>query len=345
MEPWALQGIHDYMNWYDIPEPKMVWLIDGLIPADGHAAVAGKPKAGKSTLIRNLIAAVVTAGKFLGRSVDLPENTGRVLYVHLDRKDRDWRVAKELRGLGITEDQSKRLTLRTAADMKMESFEDRLAWLKKEVIDAAPHLVVIDLLWQFVTAKNANDYQEVLGGINKLQDALREIKYKGALLVALHSRKANSATDQFDDVLGSTGQRGSFGTLLMLAHRRVEGAYTVSSDQTDRDDVLGEIEETVINRGQDGKLQLGELFKDVIQTAKKNKFEEDVQRFVGFVEDHPGVELEVILDGLAMSKKYALKLFEKVNRMLVRRTGSGIKGDPYLYLPITAEPKEPCTAA
>lgn len=319
------------MNWYDLPEPKIQWLIDGLFTADGHAAIAGKPKAGKSTLVRNLVAAVVKGGKFLGRSVDLPPNTGRVLYVHLDRKDRDWRVAKELRQLGITQQDSKRLVLRTADDVKAaETFEDRLAWLKKEVINAAPHLVVIDLLWQFVVARNANDYNEVLGGINKLQDALRECKYAGALIVTLHGRKANSPNDQFDDVLGSTGQRGSFGTMLMLTHRRAEGVYTVSSDQTDRDDVFGEIGETVIERGPDGMLQLGLSFADVIQSAKKNKSEEDLQRLLAFLDDYPGAELPAIMDGLAMAKKTVLRLFEKGSGLL-RREGAGIKGDPFRY--------------
>lgn len=321
------------MNWYDIPEPKTHWLIDGLFTADGYAAVAGKPKAGKSTFIRNLIVAVVKSGNFLGRSVDLPPNTGRVLYVHLDRKDHTWRVAKELRQLGISQEDSQRIILRTAGDMKAETFEERLGWLKSEIISATPNLIVIDLLWQFVIAKNSNDYNAVLAGINALQDALRECKYKGALVAALHGRKANSATDQFDDVLGSTGQRGSFSTLIMLTHRRVEGVYTISSDQTDRDDVYGEIQETVIERGQDDKLQLGPLLKDITQKAKKIKFEADLQRFVMFVEDHPGADVEVIMSGLAMAKKQALALFEQAGAF-VRREGSGIKGDPFRYFPV-----------
>src|SRR5271166_4160140 len=102
------------MDWYNLPEPKTSWLIDGLFPADSPSLICGKPKAGKSTFIRNLIASVIKGRKFLGRSVDIPTGTGRVLYIHLDYKDQPQAVAKELRELGIAEDEKDRLILRTA---------------------------------------------------------------------------------------------------------------------------------------------------------------------------------------------------------------------------------------
>jgi len=320
-------------NWFDLPEPKLQWLVDGLIPADGHTAVVGKPKSGKSTFIRNLIASVVKGCKFLGRSVDLPENTGRVFYLHLDRKDQDWRVARDLRELGIKKDDSSRIILRTAAHMTASTFEDRLVWLRKEVVDAKPNLVVIDLLWQFVRAKNSNDYNAVLDGINTLQDALRASGYRGALVVAIHGRKAVSTTDQFDDILGSTGQRGSFSTIIMLTNRRNEGVYTISSDQTERDDALGEIPETVITRNPDSTLQLGQSVKDLLKHEKHSKFESDLQRFIQFVENHPGVEMDALMQSLGMSKKYLLQIVTEA-KAFVRRDGSGIKGDPYKYFVI-----------
>ena len=52
-------------NWYALPEEPIEWLVDGLITTDDCAAANGKPKSGKSTGIRNLIAAVVLGGKFL----------------------------------------------------------------------------------------------------------------------------------------------------------------------------------------------------------------------------------------------------------------------------------------
>jgi RecA-family ATPase len=196
------------MNWFNLKPPSNDWLVDGLITSDGHAAICGKPKAGKSTFVRNLIVSVIKGRQFIGRAIEIPAGpTGRVLYVHLDRKDQPGRVAEELRQLGIDQQESGRLVFRTAQEMP-ETFEERLSWIRKETTNAAPNLIVIDMLWQFVVAKNNNDYNAVIDGINKLQDALLKASYKGALIVTLHGRKAENPDDSFDDILGSTGQRG-----------------------------------------------------------------------------------------------------------------------------------------
>ena len=318
------------MDWNNIPEPQTSWLVDGLFPSDGFAAICGKPKTGKSTVVRNLVASVIKGYKFLNRSIDIPTGTGRVLYVHLDRKDQTWRVAKELRQLGITPDESARLVLKTAQDVPSDSYSDRLAWLKKEIITANPHLIIIDLMWQFVMAKNANEYNEVLKGINALQDALTEARYGGALVVTLHGRKATNPNDPADDVLGSTGQRGSFSTLVMLTRHRKEGIYTIMSDQTERDDVYGEIDEAVIIRNPDGTLDLGRGLSELVKQGKQAKVEESLQQLLLYIVNQPGSEMAEIVAGLTMSKRDIVKLM-KMGGGLIETKGKGIKGDPYKY--------------
>ena len=59
-----METTNDY-KWFTEPEVQTPWLVDGLIPANGYSAVVGKPKAGKSTIIRNLIVAVVKGGERL----------------------------------------------------------------------------------------------------------------------------------------------------------------------------------------------------------------------------------------------------------------------------------------
>lgn len=327
-------------NWFEIAEPEVQWLVEGLFTSDGHAAIIGKPKAGKSLFLRNLIVAVVKGDrKFLDRTVDLPPGTGRVLYCHFDRKDRPWRVVKELKQLGLTREDAARLILRTAADMNASTFEERLHWLREEVTALKPHLVVIDLLWQFAVVKNSNDFNAVLDAINTLQDELQESGYQGALLVTIHSRKAVSNTDAYDDMLGSTAQRASFNTLVMLTKRRAEDIYTVSSDQTDRDDTLGEIEERAISRKRDGTLELGRFVRDLVKEQKKNRAEEDIQRLLGFIAARPnGCEMDDMMTGLSMSKKYAQRLLGEV-RNIVTTTGKGVKGDPHRYYCDTGGPR------
>ncbi len=240
-----------------------------------------------------------------------------------------WRLSKEFRQLGITPDESQRLVLRTAQDVPSDSYPERLAWLKQEITTAKPHLIVIDLMWQFVMAKNPNEYNEVLKGINALQDALTEAKYKGALVVTLHGRKATNPSDPADDVLGSTGQRGSFSTLVMLTRRRNENVYTIMSDQTERDDVYGEIDEAIITRNPDGTLHLGSRVSELVKQEKQAGAGESLQRLLGYIVDHPGSEITDIVNGLRMGKKNALALIRESG--IVRTTGEGVKGDPYRY--------------
>ena len=116
--------------------------VEGLIPADGYSAVVGKPKAGKSTVIRNLIVAVIKGQEFLGpRGREISSQTpGRVLYLQLDRKDKPGRVTAELRKLGLSAEDAPRLIVRLAEHLPKPNtgqtpsvvLMERLDWLKKE---------------------------------------------------------------------------------------------------------------------------------------------------------------------------------------------------------------------
>ena len=321
-------------EWFTEPEVETQWLVDGLIPSDGYSAICGKPKSGKSTAIRNLVVAVIKGSEFLGRAITLPPNTGKVLYIHLDRKDQPAKVAAELRRLGVTKDEAPRLTLRLAQHLPSNDFAERLEWLKSEVRAAKPDLIVIDLLWQFVVAKNSNDYNAVLDGINRLQDALIGVGYHGALICAVHGRKATNPNDQFDDFLGSTGQRGSFSTNIMLTQYRKEGLYTIISDQTERDDHWGEIPETTLVRNPDGTLSLDRPMAALAKEAKQSKAKDDFFRLVNFIRENPGCEMKSIEDGLSMSKKYILILLERPSASaFLNREGKGQKGDPFRFYP------------
>src|ERR1700733_12831867 len=169
-------------SWLYLTSPETTWLLDGLLPADGFSLICGKPKAGKSTWIRSLVAAVIKKKRFLGRSVDIPEGTGKVLYLRLDQKDKLHRVAEELRQLGITtEEEADRVILLEAKDIPKEyTFAERLIWLQQQVKEAKPNLLVIDLLWLFLKVKSANDYNAVVEGMNQVHTALDEAGYKGA---------------------------------------------------------------------------------------------------------------------------------------------------------------------
>lgn len=210
-----------------------------------------------------------------------------------------------------------------------QEFPNRLQWIREEARKAHPHLLVIDMLWQFVVAKNNNDYNAVIDGINKLQDALLEIAYKGALVVTLHGRKAENPDDSFDDILGSTGQRGSFSTSVMLKRHRKEGIYTVESDQTHRDALHGEIPETILEYG-DGELKLGETRSQRAHREKLTTKEEAKRKVLDFIQKHPRCHTTDIVSGLKMAKRTVTNCLSNCSA-LITRTGAGEKGSPYAY--------------
>jgi hypothetical protein len=335
-------------DWFELPEESVEWLVDGLITIDDCAAANGKPKSGKSTGIRNLIAAVVLGGKFLNRDVCVSPGTGRVLYVHLDRKDRRHRVAKELRQLGITREASSRIRLLTEKEMPKDAdFDGRCQWLADEVKSFTPNLVVIDLLLHFVrTKKGVNDYDSMIDAVAQLQDSLSECGYKGALLVSLHARKA-SGEDVGDSVLGSTGIRGSLSTLLHFHHYRKEKLYTVQSDQTVRDDAHGELDETIVNRDSvTGVISLGVKYEDTKIQDKKDEWTLRRSKVLTFIKTTPGKTADDIATTLNMSKKTVLPILEELEKSFdIRSSGAGIKGDPRLYFGdvLLSKPPSPVT--
>jgi hypothetical protein len=332
-------------DWFELPEEPVEWLVEGLITTDDCAAANGKPKSGKSTGIRNLIAAVVLGGKFLNRNVCVPPETGRVLYVHLDRKDRRHRVAKELRQLGITREASSRVRLLTEKDMPKDAGLDaRCQWLADEVKSFTPNLAVIDLLLHFVrTKKGVNDYDTMIDAVAQIQDSLSECGYKGALIVSLHARKA-SGEDVGDSVLGSTGIRGSLSTLLHFHHYRKEKIYTVQSDQTVRDDAFGELDETIINRDSFGIVSLGAKYEDVKVQDKKDEWTLRRAKILHFIKTNTGKTSDDIAEALSMATKTVRPILEELEKTKdIRSSGAGIKGDPRLYfgdaiLPKPADP-------
>ena len=331
-------------DWYALPEEPVEWLVDGLITTDDCAAANGKPKSGKSTGIRSLIAAVVLGGKFLNRDVGVPPGTGRVLYVHLDRKDRKHRVAKELRQLGITREAASRIRLLTEKDMPKDSgFDARCQWLADEIKSFMPNLVVIDLLLHFVrTKKGVNDYDTMIDAVAQLQDSLSECGYRGALLVSLHARKA-LGEDVGDSVLGSTGIRGSLSTLLHFHHYRKEKIYTVQSDQSVRGDTFGELDETIVNRdAETGVISLGAKYEDLKAQDKKDEWTLRRSKILGFIKANPGNTSDEIALALNMAKKTVLPILEALEKNLdIRTTGAGIKGDPRLYFGDVIQVKPP----
>jgi len=316
-------------NWYQIKRPDIDWLIEGLLAVDSHSAFAGKPKSGKSTILRNLAVAVVKGRPLLGRMVYVPQEGGRVLYVHLDRKDPVHDVAEELRRLGVTEEESGRLLLFSAEDLPEK--EQRLAWLQTHVENFKPNLVIIDLMFHFVEVSDANNYSVVRGAIADLQDALRKIKFRGHTVTVYHSRKMENPQEPFDDVLGSTAIRGSFATVVLMQHDRKRKLYTIQSDQTQREPGIGEILPTVLERDEaTGELRFGHSVAELEHAVRQEEAEKNSDRVMKYIAEHPGCSTAEMTIGLNMSKKTVLPILRDL-KFILALEGRGVANDPVRY--------------
>ena len=317
-------------NWYDWELPETDWLVDGLISSVGTAGFIGKPKSGKSSSARDLTVGVIKGTRFLDRAIHT-KGAGRVLFIHLDRKDVPARVGQEFKQMGITRPETERLVVRVAKHLP-EAFPERLAWLQEQIRTLKPHLTVIDLMMYFVVTKSANDYLAVVEGINKLLDALTAIKYRGALVVTQHSRKADNPNDSFDNGLGSTAQRGSLATNVMFERHREQGLYTIESEQTVRDEKHGEIDKTIIERDAVGRMSLKGLYSDLKKAECQTRNENDISRVVDFISGRDGCTQLDITDGLAMSIKTLGPLLKRATaNQLITVNGEGVKGDSLRY--------------
>ena len=309
-------------SWYDLPEPKTPWLVDGLITSDGIAGFVGKPKSGKSTGIRNLTASVVLGKDFIGRGVSSERK--RVLYVHLDRKDRPHQVTAELKGLGITREDSERLKMLTEGELpKNTGLIERCQWLVDEVKMHRPDLIVIDMLAHFVkTARGINDYDAMNDAINFLQDRLKGAKYKGALVLSLHERKAGSE-DVGDAILGASSIRGSLATTMHFKRHKKEGVYTIESDQTHRGP-MGELDETIAVRTP--ALVLGAKYEELKKAEHKSDWLVKCEKVEEYLLNHPDRTTDEIEAALGVSPKTLLRILNTSD--CIQFKGEGKKGDP-----------------
>ncbi|OQW48509.1 MAG: hypothetical protein A4S09_04850 [Proteobacteria bacterium SG_bin7] len=172
------------------------FLVDGLLPSTGISIIGGKPKDGKSTLIRNLIHAVATGGSFINKSVQ----KGSVLYLALE--ETDYYVTDHFRKMGVDEQTPIHTVLKktTTADLRLL------------IGELKPALVVVDPLFLFIRVHDGNSYTEVYNAMGELNDIARD--QKTHILTVHHIKKG--AVSGPDSLLGSTALFGSVHTMMMF---------------------------------------------------------------------------------------------------------------------------------
>jgi predicted ATP-dependent serine protease len=173
----SLTKLSDLLN---EPEERVSWLVDKLLPSAGFSLLVAKPKAGKSTLARNLALSIAQGKDFLTRlwqflyrpkslkigsfetrlwpksSLNKATQRGAVIYLALEEKRSE--VKKHFSEMGATGTEEIYVHAASAP-------ADALEQIRAVANDKKPVLIIIDPLFRLTRVKDGNDYAQVTAAL------------------------------------------------------------------------------------------------------------------------------------------------------------------------------------
>lgn len=286
------------------PEEQVDYLVENLLPAGGFSLLAAKPKAGKSTLARNLALTVAQGKSFLGRDTQ----KSAVIYLALEEKRSE--VKKHFKDMGATGDEEIYIFAAAAP-------VDALEQVRAVTEEKKPGLIIIDPLFRFTRVKDGNDYVQVTGALEPLLTLARETN--AHVLCVHHTGKGER--DSGDSILGSTAIFAAVDTALVM--KRSDRYRTIQSIQRYGED----LPESVLRFDTETRtITLGESKEQ----EESNRIAEAIVEFLETkktASEEPEILTEV--EGRNAVKKRALRLLVEEKKVL--REGAGKRGSPYLY--------------
>lgn len=180
---------HPLQEFLDEIDAGEAWLIGELLPEDGLSAMASRVKHGKSTLARNLAAAIAEGTPFLGRNVQ----QGKVLYLSLEGSKKQVKaVFRKMQIQGQVELHHGRLA---------GTNEQNLDALDAKLTEHKPKLVIIDTL---------------------------AAKHNTHILLVVHTNKTKWSWDEgLTAILGSTAIAAGVDAGILL--KKEDGQYLVGA--------------------------------------------------------------------------------------------------------------------
>src|SRR5260370_38265753 len=101
------ESLFEQVDWFVLEPRKKKWLVDGLLLSRGSSLLVGKPKAGKSTVAKNIAVAVLKGHSIFGRSVAHSGAPGRVIYLQMEGKDDVAGTTRQFLAQGETAEEAK----------------------------------------------------------------------------------------------------------------------------------------------------------------------------------------------------------------------------------------------
>ena len=299
---------------YAEPAGEAEFCVEGLIPTAGLTLLAGKPKAGKSTLARDLASCVVQGQDFLGRST----SQGRVLYLALEEKKSE--VAKHFTSLGLAADSP--ILLHCGGIGRGDEAVKEIEAMIHTCGDVK--LVIVDPLFHLVRVRDTNEYGRVYEALQKLVELGRA---SGAAILVVHHLKKRESDDITDGALGSTAIAAAVDTFIALkanGERRSIASRQRYGVQMEETSLLWDSEVRRMSLGQTSSVVLEEH-----HTTTVRRIEADIIRFVTTQPDSTREDVFRGVVGRASMKLGALAVL--VGNKAIVVSGAGLRGDPYTY--------------
>jgi DnaB helicase-like protein/AAA domain-containing protein len=324
--PVLVKNKLEVMNWMDLQSiyqgDARQWVVEGLLARREISLWSGKVEAGKTTLMRTLVKAVLRGEPFLNRQT----YQGRVFYAMLDADGADATV-EAFRALGLeANDPIEFIFEPTIAMMKngIEQFHQQLLAFK-------PALVVIDTLGRLQKVADFNGYEStylmaMISELSKQTDS--HLALLGHIPRGRHDDE-DVATAAFGSIAFSGGANARF----VVSRKPASGLHTLRSSKGKGAGFVPLEGEILLERdGFTGEIHSGGLYTYKEQAmASKDKLLEflDNHEDEQFSGHQLGRELGV---PASICRVAGNSLFAEQR---IKREGQGTKGKPYLYAALT----------
>jgi RecA-family ATPase len=321
LEPNHSQFFEGAMNISELfTPPTHQWHVDGLLRAGTLNLLAADPKAGKSHLARQLAAATVNGGKFLGSDT----RQGRVFLFALEEKQEQ--VREHLTQLGVSDN----VIIVPIGYTIPEDGTSRLARMLDA--DKSINLVIFDPIFKFVHVRDVDDYTQVNEALSPIASLAARTN---VTMLATHHANKSYFNSGGGSILGSQAVRANTSANFILQRHLTANGDERSLYAEGRGVNFPDTE--LINRS-DGFTILGDSL--TAARARKSKDRKDTKRnsrtdkILSAVVDNPAINTADLVEVVGVSKAIVLKTLESLTKDgHIVRTGTGTKASPYRFSP------------
>ena len=202
-----------------LKEVERSYLVSPLICDVGLYIVAGKPKQGKSRLMKDLAYKVVNGGTWLGHTVA----EGDVLLLALEDNEDSMNI--DIKSMGLQYKKKPTTFVDQSPSLERGLVESIELWHNKM---KNPKLIIIDTFQKVKPmgsqkTKNANAYEVDYHYLSQLHATAKNLKI---CIIYVHHLSQADKSHSWDKIMGSTGHQGVTDAMYML--ERLEGTHKAS---------------------------------------------------------------------------------------------------------------------